>query len=407
MDSSAARRSSANLDACYAAGLFVKHAHSYTQQARLAITLSWIAGYTNILTLITCGQATSHMSGSVSQLGRDLVEWRVEGGAYVVALLTAFLLGAGLSGLLTEIGRHARWQSIYVLPMAAEALMLAVFALFVDWEMVQALDPDYAKLWLTLIPAAAMGLQNATITRISGGVVRTTHVTGVATDLGLESGLWILRRLGWTLGRHGTHLTAERLLLLLSIVGSFMVGSGLGALAFAHFPAWSMVPAVAFLLWIILQDVWHPIGDIHSSADAGGQYHEILPAQIAVFHIKAPKRTVGRRTRMPNLVSWADHLEDDVEIVVLDIAEVPELDLNSALEIRALMSRLEQSEQALVLAGVQTSHHALLRSSGVLEALDAKNILGNLDLASARALLLLEERDAQAAHRARSIQRAG
>ncbi|MBI5362291.1 MAG: DUF1275 family protein [Planctomycetes bacterium] len=387
--------------------MFVKHAHSHTQQARLAITLSWIAGYTNILTLITCGQATSHMSGSVSQLGRDVVEWRVGSGAYVAALLTAFLLGAALSGLLTELARFARWRSIYVLPMAAEALMLAVFALLVDWEMVQELDPHYAKLWLTLIPAAAMGLQNATITRIRGGVVRPTHVTGVATDLGLESGLWILRKLGWTLGRHGTQLTAERLLLLLSIVGSFMVGSGLGALAFAHIPAWSMVPAVAFLLWIILQDVWHPIGDIHSSADAGGTYHEILPAEIAVFHVKAGRRATGRRTRMPNLVSWADHLEECVQIVVLDIAEVPDLDLNSALEVRALMDRLEESDQALVLAGVRTKHHALLRSSGVLEALDAKNILGNLDLASARALLLLEEREARDPNQVRAAQRAG
>lgn len=375
--------------------LFVKHAHTPKQQARLAITLSWIAGYTNILTLITCGQATSHISGTMSQLGRDFAEGRLRSATYVIALLAAFLLGAALSGFLTELGRRLRWRSIYVLPMAVEAVMLALFALFVDWEMAEQLDPDYAKLWLTVIPSAAMGLQNATITRISGGVVRTTHVTGVTTDLGLEGGQWLLRRLERKKETRSVPVSGERLLLLLSIVGSFAVGSGLGALAFAHFPAWSMIPAVAFLLWIILQDVFHPIGDIRSSAEAGGEYHEVLPAEIAVFHVKAPARRGGRKTRMPDLVSWADHLGKDVEIVVLDIAEFPDLDPNSALEIRALIQRLAKTEQQLVLAGVQTSHHESLRTAGVEDALDAANILGNLDLASARALNLLEEHEAR------------
>ncbi|MBK7875129.1 MAG: DUF1275 family protein [Planctomycetes bacterium] len=376
--------------------MFVKHAHSYTQQARLAITLSWIAGYTNILTLITCGQATSHISGTVSQLGRDVAEGRLRGGTYLLALIGAFVIGAALSGFLTELGRRARWRSIYVLPMAVEAGMLAVFALLVDWEMIEGLDPDYAKLWLTVLPAAAMGLQNATITRISGGVVRTTHVTGVTTDLGLEGGQWLLRKLERNAPPPAIPVSGGRLLLLSSILGSFLVGSGLGAFAFAYFPAWSMIPAVLFLLWIILQDVWYPIGDIHSSADAGGHYHEVLPAEIAVFHVKAGSDGRRRKARMPDLVSWADHLDEKVEIVVLDIAEFAHLDMNSALEIRALMKRLEKTNQGLVLAGVHPGDHALLREAGVEEALDASNILGNLDLASARALNLLEERAASA-----------
>lgn len=375
--------------------MFVRHAHSYRQQARLAITLSWIAGYTNVLTLITCGQATSHLSGSVSQLGRSFVEWNASTVTYAASLVGAFLLGACLSGALTEMGRQLRWRSIFVLPMAVEAALLAAFALLVDWESTHELSPQFAKLWLTLIPSVAMGLQNATITHISGGVVRTTHVTGVVTDLGLESSVWLLRRSGWSLGGHGRPVNPERMLLLASIVGSFMVGSGLGALAFARIPAWSMVPAVAFLMWIILQDLWNPIADIHSSKDAGGTLHEILPAEIAVFHIKAVPSRLGRRTRLPNLVSWADHLEEVVEVVVLDISELPDLDLNAALEIRALLARLQYSDQALILAGVRESHHAVLRSSGVIEALDASNILGNVELASARALNLLEERALQ------------
>ncbi len=54
--------------------MFVAQAQSFTQQARLAITLAWIAGYTNIITIMACGTVTSHASGTTSNLGRDVVE---------------------------------------------------------------------------------------------------------------------------------------------------------------------------------------------------------------------------------------------------------------------------------------------------------------------------------------------
>ena len=35
-----------------------------------------------------------------------------------------------------------------------------------------------------------MGMQNSLVTRLSGAVVRTTHLTGVVTDLGIEAARW-------------------------------------------------------------------------------------------------------------------------------------------------------------------------------------------------------------------------
>ena len=106
--------------------MFVAQAHSFRLQARLAISLSWIAGYTNILTILICGQVSSHVSGSVSQLGRDVAEGAWTAGGYLAALLVAFTGGAALSGFLTETGHQRKWASIYVLPMAVEALLLDV-----------------------------------------------------------------------------------------------------------------------------------------------------------------------------------------------------------------------------------------------------------------------------------------
>ncbi len=262
--------------------MFTAPAHSFAQQARLAITLAWVAGYINIITVVTCGEVTSHATGTASNLGRDLAtgQWRLA--AYFAFLLFTFLSGAALSGLLTELGRRRRWESIYVLPMIAEALLLTAFAIGEQLTVSADAGPTLhlsatARWWLTGLASAAMGLQNATITHISGGVVRTTHVTGTLTDLGLEAAqfafhLWDRRHHATrtspraAIRRTAAHPTARRLALLLSILISFCLGAGLGTLAFSHFPAQAMFPPVLFLLWIITQDARTPIVQVEPDA---------------------------------------------------------------------------------------------------------------------------------------------
>jgi uncharacterized membrane protein YoaK (UPF0700 family) len=110
-----------------------------------------------------------------------------------------------------------------------------------------------------------MGLQNATITRISGGVVRTTHVTGVITDLGLELAKAVAPPpaapdappipSGW----RGWVATHQRLILLSCILASFTFGGLLAPLAYRAMEGWMMFAPVAFLLWIIFQDRVNPI----------------------------------------------------------------------------------------------------------------------------------------------------
>lgn len=378
--------------------MFATQAHSFRQQARLSITLSWIAGYTNILTILTCGQVTSHVTGTASQLGLDVAEGRWNAGAYMAALLAVFAAGAAASGILTEIGRRRRWASIYVLPMAVECGLLAVFALLLDWNAIGDLRLETAALWLTLLPSFAMGLQNATITRISGGVVRTTHITGVLTDLGHETAIWALRRRdrAHVPPDQGTFASGWRLVLLASIVASFAVGAGGGTLAFDHFPRWSMVPAFAFLLWIVALDLWHPIAATRSNKDMGGDLHAALPPGVSVFHITTESNRFGRQVRMPNMTLWADRLEDAVHVVVLDVAGIETLDADGLTELQMLARRLVARGRALVLAGVTPRRYAKLRDAGVLETVDATNVCSDLELAAAHAIHLLDARPVRA-----------
>lgn len=361
--------------------MFAAQAHSFKQQARLAISLSWIAGYTNILTLLACGQATSHVTGTTSILGRSIAESRLGEAVYLLLVIFVFFAGATLSGVLTEFGRHRRWDSIYVLPMTIEAVLLAIFAVLVDFRALGGLPDASTRVWLTLVPAAAMGLQNATITRISGGVIRTTHVTGVITDMGIETAAVIMRRLGAVRdARRSDGIgPALRTALLASIAGSFAVGACLGTLAWIKIPQWSMVPAVAFVIWVIWQDHRSPIASIRTNRDIGGTLHETLPREVAVYHIRSKASGRHRRGRMPNLTAWADHLPAETKIIILDLADAQIRSANDFFEIRSFAEKLSVNNMTLILAGASDGHYPLIHQVGLHRAVPSDRVMSSLE----------------------------
>src|SRR5882672_3334479 len=110
-------------------------AYSFHQKSKLAISLSWIGGYTNVVSLLSCGWVASHMSGPTTWFGRVLVEGRgtvgegMRSALYFGFVLLAFFLGAILSAVMTEGAERRGKASKYVLPMAVEAALLSLFAI--------------------------------------------------------------------------------------------------------------------------------------------------------------------------------------------------------------------------------------------------------------------------------------
>ncbi len=392
--------------------MFVAQAHSFTQQARLAITLAWVAGYTNTLTIITCASVTSHVSGTASNLGRYVASGAWSLAASMALLLLTFLCGAVASGLCTELGRRRGWESVYVLPIAVEAVLLSFFAVGLEFWGDGIRDGGVVLHGLVGIASFAMGLQNATITRISSGIVRTTHITGVLTDFGLEMAQFIL----WARDRDrhspplsprallrsaSTHPTGKRLALLASIVGSFSLGAGLGELSHELLERWAMFPAVVFLIWLIYRDLTIPIAEIEPSDLFGGTRGLQLPAALAVFHVGREQDRRGRVHRMPNLQAWADRLPPAIRVVVLDLGRKSTFDSNAVLELRAVLNQFAHQNRRLVIAGVGGEQFRQIRQVGATDFLDPSNFCPDLELAIARAITLIEQNSAARAEHAR------
>lgn len=149
----------------------------------VAVVLAGVAGYVNAVALDFIATPVSHMSGAVSHLGVNLGEGRMGGALAALMIIGGFLLGAVLSGMLvgaSPLGPGRR----YSVALALEAVLIGVG--------VVVLRPD--SVWGVPGLAMACGLQNATTSSYCGMGIRTTHVTGTMTDLGVMVGHWLRHR---------------------------------------------------------------------------------------------------------------------------------------------------------------------------------------------------------------------
>ena len=214
--------------------------------SHLAGFLAFIAGAINAGGFLAVRQYTSHMSGIVSALADDIAVGALPllfGG---VAALSAFILGAGCSAIMINWARRRHLYSEYALPLVLEAGLLICFGM-IGGAIAQR-QWLYTPLTVSLL-CFVMGLQNAMITKISKSEIRTTHVTGMITDIGIELG----KLCYWNKATPDADLPPVRsdrshLTLLISLVALFFFGGIVGALGFKHVGYISTLPLAAMLV---------------------------------------------------------------------------------------------------------------------------------------------------------------
>ena len=390
-------------------------AYSFRQKSRLAISLSWVAGYTNVITFIVCAVVISHATGNVTHFGKALAD-RVTGAGggagrathdavYFGGLVASFFLGAVVSACTTEAARRAGFRSKYILPVALQAVLLCVVAVVLDFYMVE--GTPFKFYLITNVASFAMGLQNATITRVSGAVVRTTHLTGVVTDMGLEGvqyalWLWDKTRSGRP-GRKGRllrvsqrHPSFLRLFLLGSIIGSFLFGVVAGTLAWHYLPQYAMVAPVAFLLWIILVDWRKPIADVREInllADPEhpgyGDLRSLLPPEVGIYRLVHHRRDTVHHA--PDFQQWVERLPRHWRVVILAVSPLTHFDKDEALDLLAAVQKLRADHRDLVVCGVNRAQFKSMQGAGVADGLGMENFCPDLDIAVARAMNRVNE----------------
>ena len=198
----------------------------------LGLLLAFNAGAVNAGGFLVVHLYTSHMTGILSSLADSLVLGQMTLVLGAVGALWAFMSGAGTTAIMVNWARQRKLRSTYALPLLLVAVLMLLFglvgAITLSWP------TPFAVPLTVLLLSFIMGLQNATVTKMSSSQIRTTHMTGVVTDLGIEMGKALYWNRTGTAPESQVRANQARLRLFAGLLGMFLVGGIAGAAGFKH-----------------------------------------------------------------------------------------------------------------------------------------------------------------------------
>lgn len=147
---------------------------------KIASLLSFVAGVVNVAGFISVQRLTTNVTGHFAYFVDEVFKMQFGESLIYFLYIVFFFLGSFVSSLFIEIISRKNEQYIYFIPAFAESIILIAVALL-GFRLVET-NPNLIACTLLF----AMGLQNSLVTRISNAIVRTTHLTGLFTDLGIE-----------------------------------------------------------------------------------------------------------------------------------------------------------------------------------------------------------------------------
>lgn len=225
--------------------LLAAHHRSPPTDKALSCIFAFTAGAMNSGGFLAIGQYTSHMTGILASISDNLVLGANGAALWAFMAIVVFCAGAAFSAFLINHLRHNSWGRQFAGPILLEALLILGFG--------AAGAAGYGKQGSLMFTAGLlcfmMGLQNATITKITRGKMRTTHVTGILTDIGIGIGN------GKT--RHNRHLSSLSNLRLVFL--AFFAGGLTGAICFSALGFGFCIPIAILLMAVAVPPLSKPL----------------------------------------------------------------------------------------------------------------------------------------------------
>lgn len=208
--------------------LFSTGRREHHQDLLLGGTTAVVAGLVNVCSVMAFFAFASNVTGHVAVFAEELVKGHTHQIVIVSWWLVVFLLGAAVASYCVYLDGDSDRATRY-LPLALETLVLAGVGYFGAAHYRETLRETELLVGILLF---AMGMQNGLVSSISGGVVKTTHLTGLMTDLGTEiAALMVGRRDGALRFKLKLHL----LILVAYLVGGIGGGLLFSLIGFATF----------------------------------------------------------------------------------------------------------------------------------------------------------------------------
>lgn len=212
---------------------------TFVHNVQLAALLSIVAGVVNIVGVLSFKTLTTNVTGHFAFFSEELFSNHYGLAFLSIIYVISFFLGAFLANTTMEMTSRGAAHYSYMLPLSIEIFLLVLVAF----------SPANYAVVLSCVLLMAMGLQNALVTKISGSVVRTTHLTGLFTDLGIELSQMIFYK------KSNERKRLKRAILLKAIIiGGFFCGGIIGALMYGWFDRRTLCLPIFILLVALYND---------------------------------------------------------------------------------------------------------------------------------------------------------
>lgn len=209
----------------------------------IASLLSFVAGIVNVAGFLAVQRLTTNVTGHFAFFVDEIFKLNLWQGLIYFLYIFFFFLGSFVSNMLIEIVSKSNDKLIYIIPIILESLILFAVAAFGEFLISQ--KPNLLACSLLF----AMGLQNSLVTTISNATVRTTHLTGLFTDLGIE-----LSQLFFYKQKDQKDRLYASIKLRLTIISFFFLGGLLGGICYSTLNLYVLAIAGTILLVGIIYD---------------------------------------------------------------------------------------------------------------------------------------------------------
>jgi uncharacterized membrane protein YoaK (UPF0700 family) len=211
---------------------------------KIASLLSFVAGMVNVTGFISVQRLTTNVTGHFAFFVDEVFKLHFQESFIYFLYILFFFLGSFVSSLLVETLARKKERLVYIIPAVIESMILFCVALAGNNIVI-----DHADL-ISCSLLFAMGLQNSLVTRISGAMVRTTHLTGLFTDLGIE-----LSQLFFYKEKDQKDKLISTIRLRGRIIAFFFIGGVMGGIFYSYLRLNTLIIPAVLLVIVLFYDI--------------------------------------------------------------------------------------------------------------------------------------------------------
>jgi uncharacterized membrane protein YoaK (UPF0700 family) len=236
------------------------------------------AGILNVGAYLSVGVFVTHVTGFATLFGTELAIHNFEQAIFFLIVPFFFLLGSLISGLLVDRRIVHKQKPRYDIALSLAGVLILLIAILGHWNYLGYFTQRYLDhhlnvhgYFIILLTSLASGLQNAALTTSSGSIVRTTHLTGLTTDLGRELSCYLFN----PRQERATHYRLRKSIILrFGLILFFTMGSMIGAVIFV----WRQYDAFLIPALICFYSAFQlPLLAAHVTTQATTGHHKELP----------------------------------------------------------------------------------------------------------------------------------